>query len=241
MDFRELLSQNGFCHSKGRYYRCIGDGVLQGVFECQKRYIEPLSPEYSGQHRKAKYITFGIWSLYSVLPEYVFSGECNGGPFAPINLLDRRWQPGPFMGNAEDRRMMEGYGIPFLNSITTQEKLCEAIERLSMTEFLQLLPCQTDLCGAYLKCGRMTDAKMRIEARLANLWMDFFDNLGTYEVSGLPENFWQQRQYSLVETKELAELWSMIAGGQKQNIQHYLDHNYFQNVEKLNVYKIPIL
>ncbi len=213
---------------------------MQGIFECKKRYIEPLSPEYSEQQRKAKYITFGLWSLYSVLPEYLFNGECNGGLFAPLNLLGKRWQPGPFMGNAEDRRMMQEYGIPLLNSIKTQKQLCEAVERLSLTEFLQLPSFLVDLCGAYLKCERTADAKMRIEARLSNLWMDFFDNLGIYEVSGLPKDFWDKRAYALDETKELAKLWGMIAGGQKENIQRFLAHNYSLNMERVIRHKIPV-
>lgn len=241
MDFKELCLQNGFRHTKGRYYRCIGDGVLQGVFECQKRYIEPLSPEYSERQRKAKYITFGIWSLYSNLPEYVFSGECNGGPFAPVNLLGRRWQPGPFMGNAEDRRMMEAYGIPFLNSVNTQAKICEAVEHLSMIEFQQLLGCQVDLCGAYIKSGRAFDAEMRIESKVFSLWMHFFDHLDTYEASGLPEDFWSKKADMLTETKDLVRLWGMIAGGQKENIQHYLAKNYKLNMERVAHYKIPVL
>lgn len=241
MEFKELCLQNGFRHAKGRYFRCIGDGVLQGIFECQKRYIEPSSPEYSEQQRKAKYITFGIWSLYSDLPEYLFNGECNCGPFAPVNLLGKRWQPGPFMGNAEDRRIMEAYGIPFLNTITTQNKICQAVERLSMIEFHQLLGYQVDLTEAYIKSEQLFDAEMRIESRVFSLWLSFFCQLDSYEDFGLPKDFWQKNEDMTNETKKLIELWGKIAGGNKKKIQEHLEQNYHRNMERIANYNIPVL
>lgn len=241
MDFKELCLQNGFRHNNGRYFRCVGDGVLQGIFECKKRYIDPSSPEYSERQRKARYITFGIWSLYSNLPEFIINGECGGGPFAPVNLLGKRWQPGPFMGNAEDRRLMEEYGIPFLNTINTQAKVCEAVERLSMVEFHQLLGSQVDLAEAYIKSEQPFEAEMRIESRVFSLWQEFYRQLDTYEACGLPEDFWHLNADVTAETKELFKVWGMIAGGNRERIQSYIQQNYQRNLERITNYRIPVL
>lgn len=240
MDFKEVCLQNGFRHVRGTYCRCIGDGVLQTIFEHYKTYIEPSSPEYSDKQRTAKYITFGLWSLYAKLPEECFNWKQTGGLFAPANLLGKRWHPGPFMGNLTDRRNMVEYGIPFLNDITTQEKLADAVISLSMTEYHQLLPFQTDLYAPLLKCGRNYDAITRVEAKLANLWIRFFEKVDQYKESGFPLNFWEQHEYAVEETKELSKLWSMIAGMQECNIERFLCNNYNTNMERVIRYKIPI-
>lgn len=241
LNLRKMCVEHGFQGAGGKYFRILGDGILQGVFECHKSYIDPSSLEYSEQHRKAKRIMVGMWSLYSKLEECVFVREDCWGHFGLSNFVDRRWNSDPFMGNQYERQLMADVVLPRLDEIRTQDQFVDTAVHFATLEYGRLIPQQIGLFGAFMKCGRKKEAVQRVEAWFTHLWLPRLEDYkGTLTVEELAEYFSNQPM-ELEKSQELACMWGLSLIVTQDEIDAYLQENYKTNMERALRANIPVL
>lgn len=241
LSLRKMCLEHGFRGSKGRYFRCIGDGVLQGIFELEKIYIDPYSPEYSDDHRKDKYITIGLWSLYSELPEEIFNGEIRGGQFEVASIAYQGIGTGPFMGNQYERNLLATRGLPMLDQIQTQSQLADTVVYFANKEHNGLFPDQINLFGAFLRCERCNEALDRVQAFFTLIWMPSLHKIGKeYSIEEIKQIF-TENEHRLLASRELAKLWGITMRFDPSVRKDYTDRNYAENIERVKRANIPIL
>lgn len=241
LDLRKMCLEHGFHGSGGKYFRIIGDGVMQGIFEWHTGYIDPSSPEYSEQHRKAKYITVGLWSLYSELDESIFIREESNGLYGLSNFEGKCWNSDPFMGNQHDRKLLADLGLPLLDRIKTQNQLADVIIRFSTLEYGGLLPQQISIFGAFMKSGRKSEALQRVQACFTHFWLPRLERYkGTLTVEELAE-FFSSMPTQLEESQKLARMWGLCLIDTQDCIDAYLQKNYDTNIERALRANIPII
>ncbi len=232
-EFDIACKARGFKRCKTTYARCIGDGVLQILFVGGRTYISPHSPYYSSSARKSNYLSIGLWSMYSNLPEFLFEPGAHAGQFTVENFRGNKFIE--FMGIIDDHRFMLEKGLNLLDTIQTQESLIQVAQSLYTAEFGGVGPAQIDLCEPLLKCGRYTEALDRVGSFYASQWVMFHQSANTLSLDEYRANEGKM----LSKTRKIADIWRMIATNNHEDIEEYLKSNYEQNIGFTEKYKIP--
>ena len=238
MNLRQLCVPEGFHGRNGIYLRIVGDGVLQCVYQTVSCYIHQLSPEYSIAKPKAKCIHLSFHSMYSNLPEDLFSGEYRFGLIYPENFLGHRCIE--FCGPEYELQIMQDYGLPRLNQMLTQEQMINEYLALAKIQFCGDVPYDIDLNAAYLKCGKKWEALDRACSSFGNRWI-LRIKLELDQLTSIQETNSIQisiSKKSVVETKQLVDFWEMIVGYDEEKIQEYLQTNFDRNMRFAQKYHI---
>lgn len=227
-EFSSMCKDRGFIHKKKSFYRCIGDGVYQTIYTGDSCFIDTSSPWYSSTHRRSNYISIGIYSVYSSLPEYWFNPSYGKGEIDPENIVGKRDQH--FQGIQEHYHIMESAGFDFLDSITSQRKMIEAIERICEAQQVNALSRSSVMCIPYLLCGEKEKALCVVNAALEN---PHFMEWCTTTWEGDPKA--EDKKAGLQEYLDLQE-----AIYSKEKLQILINKYYLQNLEYADRYGIPI-
>ena len=229
-NFSPICIERGFTKRKNVYSRCIGDGIFQNLSFSPRRYnIDPKSPEYTDRHQKSYTLEINFWSMYADLPEEYFSDGRYYGNYGPVNFLGKRVNSLPFYGLRTDYQIMIEKGFDFLDSVNTQRKLLDAIDRLDGIEFGGLLPHRTELCAPYLICGDWLSAYSRLTGQYTQSWLAFHsrnDHLRDTD----PMQYLQKEAALEQKLEPSLYLLNIVLGKNKDKIVAYLRDCFCRNL-----------
>ncbi len=162
--FRRQCIEHGFISKKQCFFRCVGDGVYQTIRVNESCFVDPFSPFYNASQRRSKRVVLGLFSIYAKLPEDWFNPRFGAGTIDARNIIGCK--DSPFLGFQDHVAIMESRGFDYLDSIDTQRKLIDAVEKLS--EFQPSLRFWQTMCVPYYICHEREKAQQIVDSNLSN-------------------------------------------------------------------------
>lgn len=223
---RKLCKNNGFSCRGKVFFRVQGDGVLQVLkYEC-KRY-----PFYSER------VWFGLFSMYGdLLPQWFTSGGAIPSYDTRYLARSRRerepaWSPQMTITSLEDQEdfvvfhldlvEFEQMILPYLNTIQTQEQLCDGIMFADIQEMNTVKWNDRLKMDAFAAAGDYASAEKAVGAILNQ------HDIPTDSVEKLVQSYPTLSE----ENQELVDLFLMFVRRNKGEVEAYLQGNYEKNCE----------
>lgn len=227
-EFNLMCQKRGFAHLKKGFYRCIGDGVYQTIYTGDTCFIDTSSPWYSSTHRRSNYIGIGLYSIYSVLPEFWFDPKYPKGEIDPKNIIGKRDLF--FQGIQEHYEIMKSIGFDFLDEINSQKKLIEAVDQICIARLSEGLKKSRVMCIPYLICGEKSKAYNIIQS-----WLEDPDMIKWRTTTWEGDPKAEDKKIVYQEYLELKE-----AVFSEEKLLALIRRNYRKNMNLANHYGIPI-
>lgn len=236
--FGKMCIEHGFAKLAPRYYaRCYGDGILQTIYTGFKKYIDPVSPNYSVSNRKSNYICIGIRSMYSYHLEETFIPGKDDGGYRPADLIHMRKYTGGFNGIEDEYEIMAQYGFDSLDSINSQEAFLNCWSAIQ-TDASGGIIHDSQLVEPFLLCARQDDAEKEICTSFMHCMGSFYSYLDHVESGRFAPNLTYENEIHEKAKKKL-HLWTCCIGHNYNELDSYIKENYNRNLSWLYKYGIP--
>ena len=211
------LEGQNFTRRGKAFFRVHGDGILQTVK------VE-YEPHNFGVVPSMHTLNIGLQSMYGELLKQWFTSSGCIPRYDVSNVLGVRWST---VTAEEQVEQLREYGIPWLNSITTQQKHLEGIRYLETSWGGRMYLNNDELITPYMMLGDYESAAQVISAILEQ------------HASGYTwDKRWQTYEQHLKscqrleeEDRPLKEKLNWLQTNDHETIQKYLMENYKRNCE----------
>lgn len=211
-----LVGQN-FTRRGKAFFRVHGDGVLQTIkFEYE--------PHNFGVVPSMHTLNIGLQSMYGELQKQWFTSSGCIPRYDISNVLGVRWST---VTAEEQVEQLREHGIPWLNSITTQQQHLEGIRYLETSWGGRMHLNNDELIAPYMMLGDYKSAAQVISAILEQHASGYTwdKRWQTYE-----EHIAYCRRWEQVD-RPLKEKLNWLQANDHETIQKYLAENYKRNCE----------